>query len=111
MSPDTPSNEPSDFFALPAFKAQEALVRLRRDLRELKLTERSGGDAHRYEWKGLAVAELVLAPAEPAAIVCGLVKRPAQRPEWARQSLTSSAEVRRWLEGVKRQLQAWTDDD
>lgn len=111
MSPDQPGNELSDFFALPAFKADEALMRLRRDLRELKLSERTGGDAYRFDWKGLPVAELLLAPSSPAAIVCGLVKRPSQRPEWTRQSLMSSAEVRRWLEGVKRQMQAWGDED
>jgi len=45
------------------------------------------------------------------AIVAGLVKRPGSRPQWARQTLSSSAEVRKWLDGLKRSLQQWGDED
>ena len=49
----------SDFFALPPFKAEEALVKLRRDLRELKsLAEKGTGQPIRFEWKAMPVSEL-----------------------------------------------------
>ncbi len=99
-----------DFFALPAFKADEALVKLRRDLRELKLTERGTGSPWRYELKGVAVVELAQATDAPQLSVA-LAKKPSARPEWVRQTLASSAEVRKWLDGVKAQLKRWDDED
>jgi len=107
------------FFALPPFKADEALVKLRRDLREFKaLAEKGTGDVVRFEWKGLPVIELSLAPApdgaKPApkpAMMLALAKKPSQRPDWARHTLTSSAEVRKLLDEVKRSLKRWDDED
>lgn len=110
--PHDPQAEPADFFALPPFKADEALVQLRRQLRDLKLLEQSGGGPSRWTLKGLTVAELALAeaPAKPA-ILASVVKRPSQRPEWTRSTLDSSAAVRQWLDGLKRQLPRWADED
>jgi hypothetical protein len=106
------SDEPSDFFALPPFKADEALVKLRRDLRELKpLAEKGTGALVRFEWKSLPVIELSLADGDKPALAVSLAKRPSQRPEWARQTLASSAEVRKWLDEVKRSLKRWDDED
>ncbi|MEY4765442.1 MAG: hypothetical protein RI907_2115 [Pseudomonadota bacterium] len=99
-----------DFFALPAFKPEEALVKLRRDLRELKLAERGAGEPWRYELKGLAVVELALAPDGPKLAVAQ-ARKPSQRPEWSRQSLASSTDVRKWLDGLKAQLRRWEDED
>ncbi|MBI5924364.1 MAG: hypothetical protein HY836_02085 [Aquabacterium sp.] len=107
------SEELSDFFALPPFKADEALVKLRRDLRELKpLSEKGTGAPIRFEWKGLPVIELsVSAPDEKPALAVSLAKRPSQRPEWLKQTLSSSAEVRKWLDGLKLNLKRWDDED
>ena len=106
------SDELGDFFALPPFKAEEALVKLRRDLRELKsLSEKVSGDLIRFEWKGLSVIELTLRQGPSPALAVSLAKRPGQRPEWARQTLASSAEVRKWLDEVKRGLRRWDDED
>jgi hypothetical protein len=107
------SDELSDFFALPPFKADEALVKLRRDLRELKaLTEKGTGSLIRFEWKGLPVIELsVAASSEKPALAVSLAKRPSQRPEWRQQSLASSAEVRKWLDELKLSLKRWDDED
>jgi hypothetical protein len=103
-----------DFFALPPFKADEALVKLRRDLRELKaLSEKGTGAVVRLEWKALPAIELSLdsgADGKPV-IAASLAKKPSQRPEWARQKLASSAEVRKWLDGVKLSLKRWDDED
>lgn len=107
------SDELSDFFALPPFKADEALVKLRRDLRELKpLAEKGTGTPIRFEWKGLPVIELsVSASGEKPALTVSLAKRPSQRPEWLKQTLSSSAEVRKWLDGLKLSLKRWDDED
>lgn len=106
------SDEPSDFFALPPFKADEALVKLRRDLRELKpLVEKGTGSLVRFEWKSLPAVELSLAQGDKPALAVALAKRPSQRPEWGKHTLTSSAEVRKWLDEVKRSLKRWDDED
>lgn len=94
----------NDFFAPPAFKPAEALVQLKRQLRELRLAER--GD--RYEQAGLAVAELA---ATDTAIEARLVRRPARTPEWTTHRLASSADVRRFLDNLKSQLARWRDDE
>lgn len=102
----------SDFFALPPFKADEALVKLRRDLRELKpLAEKGTGANVRFEWKAMPVIELSVADEGRPVIAAALARRPSQRPEWARQKLASSAEARRWLDEVKRALKRWDDED
>lgn len=107
------NDELSDFFALPPFKADEALVKLRRDLRELKpLAEKGTGSPIRFEWKGLPVIELsVSASSDKPALAVSLAKRPSQRPEWLKQTLASSAEVRKWLDELKRSLKRWDDED
>ena len=93
-----------DAFAPPPFKAEEALLGLRRSLRELGLAERAG----RYELRGLPVCELAL---EDGAIGARLVQRPARTPEWRAQRLRSGADVRRFVEDLKRQLARWSDRD
>lgn len=107
------SDELSDFFAPPPFKADEAMVKLRRDLRELKpLVEKGTGSPIRFEWKGLPVIELsVSASSDKPALAVSLAKRPSQRPEWLKQTLASSAEVRKWLDELRRSLKRWDDED
>lgn len=106
------TDELSDFFALPPFKADEALVKLRRDLRELKpLAEKGTGALLRFEWKSLPVIELSLRDGDKPTLTASLAKRPSQRPEWLNQTLASSAEVRKWLDEVKRSLKRWDDED
>ena len=116
MSDDT-SDEFGGFFALPPFKPDEALVQLRRQLKDLKLQELPGGTPHRFalqSQRGVVVAELQVAAgvgdAKPA-IAASVVKRPFQRPEWVRQQLDSRDAVRKWLDAFKRQLASWTDED
>jgi hypothetical protein len=94
----------NDFFAPPAFKPADALVQLKRQLRDLKLSER--GD--RFDLGGLAVIELAVAG---EAIEARIVKRPARAPEWTTQRLAASGEVRRFLDHVKTQLARWRDDE
>lgn len=112
------SDDLGDFFALPPFKPDEALVQLRRQLKDLKLLEQPGSTPHRFALagqRGVVVAELQVAAdtaggAKPA-IAAAVVKRPLQRPEWVRQQLDSRDAVRKWLDALKRQLANWTDED
>ena len=96
-----------DSFALPPFKPAEALVQLKRSLRDLRtLAER--GDS--FELKGSRVIEL---QAEDTAIAARLAKRPMRggTPEWDRFMLAGSADVRRFTDEVKRRLARWTAED
>ena len=92
-------------FAPPAFKPDEALQRLRRELRELGLSEREGV----FERRGLGIARMRIDGAQLAA---ALVKRPSRTsPSWQQRTLTSSAAARDFAAEVKRALQQWGDRD
>lgn len=110
------SDELSDFFAAPPFKADEALIKLRRDLRELKpLVDKGEGAVWTFAWRSLPVIQLQAAPVRGAdgqpALQVAVAKRPSQRPEWQTQTLASSAAVRKWLEQLKLSLKRWDDED
>ena len=88
----------------PPFKAEEALVSMRRRLRELKLAEHGSSGA--FDLRGKPVVTLAL---DGDAIAARVVKRPARAPEWSSQRLGSAAEVRRFLDTLARQVEAWGD--
>lgn len=91
-------------FALPAFKADEALQKLRRDLRELGLTEREG----RFERRGTDIAR---AAVDGSTLKVAIVKRPARTPEWNEKTVKDSAQLRDFLALVKKNLSGWSDAD
>jgi hypothetical protein len=92
-------------FAPPPFQAEEALQRLRRELRELGLSERAG----MFERRGLALARAAVAEGHIAAAV---VRKPSRNsPEWQARELKSSADVRDCTQHLKRQLAQWSDRD
>ncbi len=91
-------------FALPAFKPEEALLKLRRDLRELGLTERDGCFARR----GSAIAR---AAVDGSTLKVAIVKRPARTPEWTEKTVKDSAQQRDFLALVKKNLSGWSDAD
>lgn len=92
-------------FAPPPFQPAEALVQLRRQLRDLRpLAERGA----RYEIGGRAVLELA---ADDAAIVARVARRPALTPEWTESRLASSLDVRRFVDTVKQRLRQWDHDE
>lgn len=106
------SDEPSDFFALPPFKADEALVKLRRDLRELKaLADKGTGDVVRFDWRGLPVIELRVQAGDKPTLAVSLTRKPSQRPDWVKQTLSSSTEMRKFVDDVKRSLKRWDEED
>jgi len=93
-----------DFFAAPPFKADEALVNLKRQLRDLKLAERGSG----FELRGKRVVELMI---ESGAIQLRLARRLVLAPEWDRLSLKSAAEVRKTLDEIKKRLARWEHEE
>lgn len=94
-----------DFFALPPFDADAALLQIRRTLRDLHpLSERGAG----FELRGKSVAELEV---DGATIQARLARRPARSPEWDRFVLKTSPDVRRFTEEVKRRMGRWSADD
>ena len=100
-----------DFFAAPAFDPAAALTGLRRSLRELGLKERGQGPFE-FELAGKPVARLAAADgALGQAIDAAIAKRPARSPEWQVQTLKNSADVRRYVEQLKRRRAEWTDDE
>ena len=93
-----------DFFAPPAFKPAEALVQLKRQLRELRpLAERGDG----FVWQG---HEVIVLRADVQSIEARLARRPARSPEWLTHTLKNGADVRRFLDTVKAQLPRWSDE-
>lgn len=89
----------------PAFKPEDALVGLRRQLRELKgLADRGS----RFEVNGKPVLDAKL---EAGSLMLRLAKRPAVSPEWETHALGDSAAVRKFVDEVKRRLARWQNDD
>lgn len=94
-----------DFPAPPAFRPDEALQRLKRELQELGLAERAGV----FERRGVAIAR---AAVQGATIAAARVKRPARSgPEWQPRTLKSSADLRDFVADLKQRLAQWSDRD
>jgi len=92
-------------FAAPPFKPDEALQRLRRELRDLGLVEREGV----FERRGLAVAR---ARIDGATLAAAIVERPSRTgARWRERTLSSSAAVRDFTAELKKALQQWGDRD
>lgn len=98
------SEQDSWGFAPPPFKADEALARLKRDLREAGLTERGGV----FERRGMAI---VRASVDGAALKVETVKQPARSPDWQVQTFKSSGELRDYVAALKKKLAGWSDRD
>jgi hypothetical protein len=91
-------------FAPPPFNADNALVTIKRALRDLKLAER--GNA--YELRGKRVVELAV---EGAAINARLARRLMLTPEWDRLPVASAADQRKLLDEVKKRLSKWESEE
>jgi len=93
-----------DFFKPPAFKPDEALTLLKRQLRDVRpLAERGNG----FEIAGKRVIELT---AESSTLTARLAKRPATSPEWEAMTLKNSADVRKCVDEVKKRVARWQRD-
>jgi hypothetical protein len=93
-----------DFFAPPAFKPAEALVALKRQLRDLKLAERGSA----FEQRGKRVVELTV---EGDTLQVRLARRLALTPEWDRLTLKSAADQRKLVDEVRQRLARWEHDE
>ncbi len=99
------SEEESWGFAPPPFKAEEALVQLKRALRDLGLKERDSG----FEQAGKKVLEFELGEAQIAVRLAQRLQ--AHTPNWDRSTLKSAADQRKLLDEVKKRLARWRDED
>lgn len=70
-------------FGPPPFRPDEALARLKRDLRDAGLTERGGV----FERRGTAIARVAI---DGTQIKAETVKQPARSPQWQARDLKSS---------------------
>jgi hypothetical protein len=91
-------------FAPPPFNADNALVTIKRALRDMKLAER--GNA--YEMRGKRVVELAV---EGAAINAKLARRLMLTPEWDRMAVTSATDQRKLIDEVKKRLAKWESEE
>ncbi len=91
-------------FAPPAFKPEDALTQLKRQLRDLKLAERGNG----FEQRGKRVAELQV---DGTAIAARTARKLALTPEWDRQTIASAGEQRLWLDQLKKRLASWDREE
>ncbi len=92
-------------FAPPPFKPEEALQRLKRELREAGLTEREG----RFERRGVSIAKAVV---DGAVIQAAIVRRPSRSsPEWQTKTLANSAQQRDFVADLKKKLASWSNSD
>jgi hypothetical protein len=98
------SDHPFDGFAHPPFDAASALVQLKRNLRELKLSERGKG----FDLRGKPVLEL---EAEGAQIKVRIARRLALTPVWDRMVVDNAASHRKLLADVKQRLERWERED
>jgi hypothetical protein len=91
-------------FAPPPFNADNALVALKRSLRDLKLAER--GNA--YDLRGKRVVELAV---DGGAIQAKLARRLMLTPEWDRVAVKSATDQRKLVDEVKKRLARWESDE
>ena len=91
-------------FAAPPFKPADALVALKRQLRDMKLAER--GDS--FELRGKRVVEFTVDGEDLSARVA---RRLMLTPDWDRIRVTSAAEQRKLLDEVKKRLARWEHEE
>ncbi|MFX1679267.1 hypothetical protein PV762_08540 [Mitsuaria sp. CC2] len=94
----------NDFFAPPPFKAEEALVQLKRALRDLRaLTERGTGWSFEHQ-------EVLQLAAGEGQITAKLAKKPARSPAWETRVCRNAADVRKLQDDLKRRLAQWAEE-
>ena len=91
-------------FAPPAFKPTDALLVVKRSLRDLKLTERGQG----FELRGKRVVELTV---HATTITARLARKLALTPQWDTVLVKSATDQRKLVDDVKRRLARWDQED
>ncbi|MEP6504945.1 MAG: hypothetical protein ABJD97_16510 [Betaproteobacteria bacterium] len=93
---------PDDFFAPPPFDATAARATLARALRDLKLAERNGA----FELNGQPV---VRATIDGALLRLDVARKPARSPDWEHAQAADHAQLRRFIDDVKKRVARWWD--
>jgi len=93
-----------DFFTLPDFKPDQALLNLKRGLRDLRSLQERG---NAFELQGQPVVQLSV---DEKLLHAKLARKPARSPEWDQKTCKNSADVRALQDEIKRRLLRWTDE-
>ena len=91
-------------FAPPPFKADEALLQIKRSLRDLKLAERGTG----FELRGKRVVEL---STDASTITARLARKLALTPQWDALTIKSTGDQRKLVDEVRKRLTRWDQED
>jgi hypothetical protein len=91
-------------FAPPPFKPEDALLQLKRQLRDLKLAERGTG----FELRGKRVCELQV---DGVTIAARTARKLALTPEWDKAAITSADGLRKWITELKKRLERWDREE
>ncbi len=91
-------------FAPPPFKPEEALLQIKRSLRDLKLAERGNS----FELRGKRVVEL---NADAATITAKLARKLALTPQWDTMLVKSATDQRKLVDDIKKRLARWDQED
>ena len=91
-----------DFFAPPPFNPETARATLARALRDLKLAERGGA----FEFNGQPVVKAAI---DGQALKLDVVKRPSRSPDWDHAQANDHAQLRRFIDDVKRRVARWAE--
>jgi hypothetical protein len=94
----------TDFFAPPPFNPEAAMQQLVRGLRDLRSLSERGNS---FELRGMAVVRL---EALNGHITAEIARTPARTPQWDARWLKSAADVRSFLDEVRRRLARWSDE-
>ena len=97
-------NEDLGGFAPPPFKPEEALLQIKRSLRDLKLTERGLG----FDLRGKRVLELQL---DATSVVVRIARKLALTPEWDKLVIRSTTDQRKLIDEVKKRLARWEREE
>ena len=97
------TDEPGGF-APPPFKPEDALLQIKRSLRDLKLAERGNG----FELRGKRVLEL---QSDGPALTARIARKLALTPEWDRQVIQSAPDQRKLIDEVKERLARWEREE
>ena len=91
-------------FAPPPFKPADALLQIKRSLRDLKLAERGSG----FDLRGKRVVEL---SADATSITAKLARKLALTPQWDQLAVKSTGDQRKLIDEVKKRLALWDQED
>ena len=91
-------------FAPAPFKADEALLQIKRSLRDLKLAERGTG----FELRGKRVVEL---STDASTITARLARKLALTPQWDALTIKSTGDQRKLVDEVRKRLTRWDQED